>query len=154
MFWARKKNSIWENINVTFSIFRWTIPFRFDRKLWSSLVMWLTRQDGFRSVLVRRSSSKKHCATNVWQQWRSKIERVAPEVSVLLIFPLRGKGAENVNIRYGVEISFYCLALTSAGEMDLKYLASTYFTRLNWSKSLFDGTRIACMSWNDPMLVP
>lgn len=54
-FWG-KNNSIWKNINVTF--FRWTIPFRFDGKLWSSLVMCVTRQDGFRSVLVRRSSSK------------------------------------------------------------------------------------------------
>lgn len=135
------------------SFFRWTILLGLMES--SEAPQWCGLQDRLLQICSCETFFLRKCYdTNVWQQWRSKIERVAPEVCVLLLFPLRGKGAGNINIRYCVEISLYCLALISAGEMDLKYLASTYFTRLNWSKRLFDGTRIACISWNDPMLVP
>lgn len=67
------------------------------------------KTDGFRSVLVRLSSSKSVTPLMSDNSDVPKL-RVAPEVCVLLLFPLRGKGAGNINIRYRVEISLYCLS--------------------------------------------
>ncbi len=93
-----------------FSCFRWTIQFRFDGKLWSSLVMWVTRQT--LQICSREMFFLKKCySTKVWQQWRSKIERVAPEVCVLLLFPLRGKGAGTLT--YGTVLRFHSIVSLS-----------------------------------------